>query len=208
MEFVYTSRPNNELAASRRYCGLLYDKHSDGKHMLAEKNAVNQNHASHDSPPAMVLCVGAVVLHDHQVLFVRQTYGGLKGQWSLPWGFVDGKATDGSLEPPDMAALRETREEAGIVAQVEGLLGIQNHINSDGDPRLYLLFLCRHVSGEPIPDYHETDKAAYFSLEDMATFDEAFDEFCAWIARRVLRGDYHLMPAVSENPYRPHMAFL
>ena len=157
-------------------------------------------------PPQITLCVGAVVVREKKVLFVRQAYGGLKGTWSLPWGFVDGKKSDGSLEPPDMAAIRETLEEAGIVATVEGLIGIQNHCNDD-DPRLYILFLCRHVSGEPTPDNHETDKAAFFSLDEMAGFKEPFDEFCEWIAKRVLKGQNHVIPLESANPYHPHIAF-
>jgi ADP-ribose pyrophosphatase YjhB (NUDIX family) len=158
-------------------------------------------------PPRIALCVGAVVLQENKVLFVRQTYGGLKGKWSLPWGFVDGKKTDGSLEPPDMAAIREIHEEAGVDAKVEGLLGVQNHSNG-GEPRLYILFLCRPIRGEPSPDNHETDKAAYFSLDEMTGFNEPFDEFCEWLAKRVLEGQYHFIPAVSSNPYYPHMAFL
>ena len=147
------------------------------------------------------------MLQDNKVLFVRQTYGGLKGKWSLPWGFVDGKKSDGSLEPPDVAAIREVHEEAGVDAKVEGLLGIQNHSNC-GEPRLYIIFLCRHLSGEPTPDNHETDKAAYFSLDEMACVNEPFDEFCEWMARRVLDGQYRLIPPESANPYYPYLAFL
>jgi ADP-ribose pyrophosphatase YjhB (NUDIX family) len=159
-------------------------------------------------PPRITVCVGAVVLRENKALFVRQAYGGLKGKWSLPWGFVDGKTSDGSPEPPDVAALRETQEEAGVIANVEGLLGVQNHSNDEGELRLYLLFLCHHVSGEPRPDNNETDQAAYFSLDEMANFNEPFDEFCAWVARRVLEGQYCVIPPQAENPYRPHVAFL
>lgn len=161
-----------------------------------------------DFPPSVTLCLGAVVLREQRVLFIRQAYGSLKGKWSLPWGFVEGKTPGGASEPPDVAAIRETQEEAGVTAQVEGLLGIQNHATSDGEPRLYLLFLCRHVSGEPTPDNHETDRAAYFSLSEMRQLDEPFDEFCEWIARRVLEGQYHLIPLEPSNPYRPHLAYL
>ncbi len=62
--------------------------------------------------------------------------------------------------------------------------------------------------GEPVPDHHETDQAAYFSLSEMGRFDEPFDEFCEWIARRVLRGQYHLIPSEPSDPYRPHLAYL
>jgi ADP-ribose pyrophosphatase YjhB (NUDIX family) len=157
-------------------------------------------------PPRITLCVGAVVLRENKVLFVRQTYGGLKGKWSLPWGFVDGKKPDDSLEPPDMAAIRETQEEAGVVAKVEGLLGVQNHSNG-GEPRLYIIFLCHHISGEPTPDNHETDKAAYFSLDEIESFSEPFDEFCEWMARRVLKGQHHIIPQQAMNPYHPYLAF-
>ena len=102
-------------------------------------------------PPQITVCVGAVVLQRNKVLFVRQTYGGLKGRWSLPWGLVDGKNADGTLETPDTATIREIQEEAGIVAKVQGLLGIQNHSNN-GKPQLYIVFLCQHFSGEPTPD--------------------------------------------------------
>jgi ADP-ribose pyrophosphatase YjhB (NUDIX family) len=158
-------------------------------------------------PPRITLCVGAVVLRENKVLFVRQTYGGLKGKWSLPWGFVDGKKPDGSLEPPDMAAIREIQEEAGVVAEVEGLLGIQDH-SAGEELRLYIIYLCHHISGQPMPDNHETDRAAYFSLDEMDSFDEPFDEFCEWMARRVLQGQYHVIPAEYANPYHPHLAFL
>ncbi len=159
-------------------------------------------------PPRITLCVGAVVLRENRVLFVRQTYGSLKGTWSLPWGFVDGKTPEGVLEPPDVAAVRETREEAGIVATVEGLLGVQNHSSPAGELRLYLLFLCRHLSGEPMPDGQETDKAAYFSLREMEGFSEPFDEFCEWLARRVLEDKHRVTPPMPANPYAPYLAFL
>jgi ADP-ribose pyrophosphatase YjhB (NUDIX family) len=159
-------------------------------------------------PPQITLCVGAVVLRENKVLFVRQAYGGLKGKWSLPWGFVEGKKPDGSIEPPEMAATRETCEEARVIAKVDGLLAVQNHSTSEMEPRLYLVFLCHHVAGEPEPDNHETDGAAYFSLEEMANFHEPFDEFCEWMAKHVLEGRYHVLQPQPANPYSPHLAFL
>lgn len=106
-----------------------------------------------DNPPKFVICVGAVVLRDDAVLFVRQTYGeGLTGVWTLPWGFVHGIGPGGQPDPPHVAALRETLEEGGVTAEIEGLLGIQNH----GDhptygPRVYLLSCAgtRRVSQRP-----------------------------------------------------------
>jgi hypothetical protein len=94
------------------------------------------------------------------------------------------------------------------VAEVDGLLGIQNHCNDQGEPRVYLLFLCHHVQGEPRPDHYETDCAAYFSSGDLDSLTEPVDGFCLWLARKVLRGEYTLIPPERFTPYRPHLAFL
>jgi 8-oxo-dGTP diphosphatase len=66
----------------------------------------------------MSVAVGALVRKDNRVLFVRQTYGILKGQWGLPTEFVD------KGEFPEEAAIRETLEEASIYAEVIGLIAI------------------------------------------------------------------------------------
>jgi ADP-ribose pyrophosphatase YjhB (NUDIX family) len=131
---------------------------------------------------------------------VRQARGyELEGQWSVPWGLVDPDET------PEDAALRETLEESGITAEIEGLLGIQN-LRSEG--WLALIFLCRHVHGVPAYDGVETDGAAYFSLEEMDALDEPIEPWCHWLVSRVLRGEYHLIPPESDNPFSPRLAFL
>jgi ADP-ribose pyrophosphatase YjhB (NUDIX family) len=154
-----------------------------------------------DWPPRMVVCVGAVVLNQERALFVRQAEGHpLAGQWSIPWGIVD------PGETPESAILREIQEEGGILAEMEGLLGIQN-LRRGG--WLAAVFLCRHAGGEPTPDgRRETDRAAYLSLEEINTPDEPIETWCRWIADRVLRGEYCLVPPESNNPYQPRLGFL
>lgn len=170
----------------------------------------DQSQVPFDGPPKMVVCVGSVVLRENSVLLVRQTYGKtLKGKWTVPWGFVQGEDQSTYFDPPHAAALRETKEEAGVVAEVDGLLGIQSPRRSDtGDPRLYILFLCHHVSGEPAPDNQETDRAAYFSLEELRRMKEDVNGFCYWLAVRVLQGKHTVVPPEPENPYAPRLAFL
>jgi ADP-ribose pyrophosphatase YjhB (NUDIX family) len=151
-------------------------------------------------PPKMVVCVGTVVLQEERALFVRQAKGHpLEGQWSIPWGIVDPE------ESPDAAALRETVEEGGVTARIEGLLGVQN-LRREG--WIAILFLCQHVSGVPVSDGGvETDGASYFSLEEMDAFHEPFEPWCEWLVRRVLRGEYRVIPPQERNPYQPRVAF-
>jgi ADP-ribose pyrophosphatase YjhB (NUDIX family) len=144
--------------------------------------------------------VGAVVLQGNRALFVRQAKGHpLEGQWSIPWGFVDPD------ESPDSAALRETLEEGGVEAQVEGLLGIQK-LHQAG--WVAIVFLCSHLGGVPKSDGGiETDRAAYFSNEEMESFEEPFEPWCEWLARRVLGGQYIIIPPEPMNPYQPLKAY-
>jgi len=151
-------------------------------------------------PPTMVVCVGAVVLDGERALFVHQAKGAsLEGQWSIPWGVVD------PGESPDTAALRETLEEGGVTARMEGLLGVQNLPRAGW---IGIVFLSRHVGGTPVSDGGvETDKASYFSLEEMDALDEPIEPWCEWVVRRVLRGEHRVIPE-ADNPYHPRLAFL
>lgn len=160
----------------------------------------NRGHSPSDWPPKIVACAGAVVLQGGRALLVRQAPGHpLAGQWSIPWGIIEPD------EPPEVAAVRETREESGVVAEVEGLLGIQN-LNQPG--WIAIIFLCRHTGGIPVPDGGiETDQAAYFTLEEMVALDELLEPWCEWLVRRVLLGECRIIPPVSDNPYQPRLAF-
>lgn len=65
---------------------------------------------------------GLVKSSDGKWLVVKKRYGGLKGQWSLPAGFVD------EGETADQAIVREIKEETGIDCVVKGLIGLRTGI--------------------------------------------------------------------------------
>lgn len=89
--------------------------------------------------------VGAVVRRDDQFLLVRQSAGhSLEGQWTVPWGRIE------PGESAVAAAIRETREEAGIDATVEGLLGVQE-LPSPQDGCVALVYMCKHMTGNCEP---------------------------------------------------------
>lgn len=158
-------------------------------------------------PPKIAICVGTVVLHEHKVLLIREAQGHFRGVWGIPWGYVEGTKNDGTLDTPEMAAVRETLEEAMVQTRIVGLLGIQNHASQAGDARLYIIFLGDHVSGEPKPDGVETDRAMYLSLDDINRWPEPIDAFVKWVVTRVLTGEFTMIPPQTVNPYTPCLGF-
>ena len=54
----------------------------------------------------------------------------------------------------------------------------------------------------------ETDRAAYLSPAEMDALGEPFEVWCEWLVRRVLRGEYRLVPPEVSNPYQPRLAFV
>ena len=149
-----------------------------------------------------VVCVGAVVRRTDSVLLVRQSPGhSLEGQWTIPWGQIGGG------ESPTAAVLREIAEEGGVVAEVEGLLGIQE-LPEPWLGMVGILFLCTHVDGTPTPDMRETDGARYFREDQLDAITDSLEPLSAWLVRRVLSSDFNLLEMNRSGPFVPSPTYL
>lgn len=87
---------------------------------------------------------GLAIDKDGSWLVVKKRYGGLKGSWSLPAGFVD------EGETADQAVIREVLEETGIHCKVEGLLGLRTGVIRDSISDNMLVFLLRPLANQEI----------------------------------------------------------
>jgi len=133
---------------------------------------------------------------------VRQSVGHpLAGQWTVPWGRVD------AGESPMAAAVREVREEAGVEAAVEGLLGVQE-LPAPHQGGVALVYLCKHVSGDLVPRDTETDAARYYSASAFQLLREKKEPWSDWLAQRVFAGRVTLAQSDSTNPLQVWGSFL
>jgi len=103
-----------------------------------------------DYPDRPIVGVGAIVVEDGRAVVVRRASDPLKGHWSIPGGAVE------LGETLRQAAVREVREETGLVVETGEVLEVFDSITRDTQGRTqfhYVLvdFLCHPVAGELCP---------------------------------------------------------
>ena len=142
--------------------------------------------------------VGGAVVRDGELLLVRRASRHGRGNWQLPGGFIE---PDETIE---QAVLREVLEEAGVTAEVQGVLGLRNRYDPESGNGVYVVLLLRPVSGEPKADGQEVDRAEFFTLERIRELNPLPP--VNWeIAQRVLSPDRRLLspkPVTNLNGAR------
>jgi 8-oxo-dGTP diphosphatase len=108
--------------------------------------------------PGRLVGAAAVVFDDNgRILLVRHTYGRLN--WELPGGASEPGETFAET------ALRELREETGLVGRVERLAGIYYKQEDDSH---HLVFRCMVENGsEPVPTSDEVSACAYWGTREL-----------------------------------------
>ena len=133
--------------------------------------------------------VGGAAVREGRLLMVRRASRRGRGNWQLPGGYIE---PDETIE---QAVVREVLEEAGVTAELEGILGVRSRYDPEVGNGVYIVLSLRPVSGEPKADGREVDRADYFSLEEIRTLDPLPP--VNWeIARRVLAPDRRLLTPV------------
>jgi ADP-ribose pyrophosphatase YjhB (NUDIX family) len=147
--------------------------------------------------------VGGAVVHNGRLLLVRRASRRGRGNWQVPGGFIE---PDETIE---QAVIREVEEEAGVTAEVEGILGLRNRCDPDVGNSLYIVLLLHPLSGDPKPDGKEVDRAEYFSLDEIHALEQV-PSINVQIAHRALAADKHLlMPHILTHQVTgaPYMLF-
>lgn len=137
--------------------------------------------------------VGGAVVRDGKLLLVRRASRHGRGNWQLPGGFIE---PDETME---QAVVREVQEEAGVLAEVEAVLGLRSRYDPGSGNGMYVVLLLKPIGGEPIADGREVDHAGYFTLEQIEELSPLPP--VNWeIAQRVLAHDRRLLsPKAMTN---------
>lgn len=128
-------------------------------------------------PAIPLVGVGAVIIDfagdDARVVLVKRALPPLQAQWSIPGGVLE----VGELVRE--AAVREAREETGLVVEAGELLGVYDRVLRDATQRVqyhYVLidFLCRRISGE-LHAGSDAAEARWFRRQELAALKLAED---------------------------------
>lgn len=99
--------------------------------------------------------VGAIVLKGNDVLLVRHTYGGAKGQLLNPSGYIK------QGEMPIEALRREILEETGVEINPLGILAVRCSVKD-----WWIVFLAEYVSGEAHSDNCENSEVLFMPCDE------------------------------------------
>lgn len=112
------------------------------------------------------VAAGCLVVRGGKVLLVRRGIEPGYGRWVFPGGHVD------RGETLEAAALRETREECGVEADLEGLVGVYSY---PGRPVVVAVYRASLRPGSPEPyAADETLEVGWFSPEEIDGLELAF----------------------------------
>lgn len=107
------------------------------------------------------LAAAGLVIRDGKWLVVKKKYGGLKGKWSIPAGFVN------AGETVDEAAVREVAEETGIQAEAVSVLGIRSGVIKHEISDNMVVFLLKAVGGDIQHQEDEIEEACFLTPKEL-----------------------------------------
>jgi 8-oxo-dGTP diphosphatase len=124
-------------------------------------------------PEQPIIGVGAIIIEDRRVLLVKRAHPPIKGQWSIPGGALE----IGELVRE--AAVREAREETGLIVEPGELLGVFDRVLRNPEQRVqyhYVLidFLCRRTGGA-LCAASDAAEVRWFAREELPALNLADD---------------------------------
>lgn len=108
--------------------------------------------------------VTGIVIKDGKVLVARHTYGGGKGKYIVPGGYVQ------FGESPQDALKREFLEETSVVVEPKRVIGIRFNTKD-----WYVAFSADYVSGVATSDGDENDEVVWMDIDEALAREDVPD---------------------------------
>jgi 8-oxo-dGTP diphosphatase len=125
-----------------------------------------------------VPAAGVVLERRGEILMVKRRFDPRAGAWCLPAGFME------YGEAPERCAIRELREETGVLGRITGLLGVYAGVDDPRVRSVLILYTAERVSGRLKPG-DDAIEADYFPRRRLprsiafASHRRALEEFLA-----------------------------
>jgi ADP-ribose pyrophosphatase YjhB (NUDIX family) len=107
-----------------------------------------------------VPAAAVVVRREGQVLLCRRCIDPYRGSWTLPAGYQE---VDETIET---TAVREVREETGLVVRLTALLDVMTTTDDPRKPAILVVYEAEEVEGELLPGT-DADEVGFHVLEQL-----------------------------------------
>jgi ADP-ribose pyrophosphatase YjhB (NUDIX family) len=152
------------------FCGhTLIRKHWEGRDRLF-CNFCDQPLYENPVPAACLI----VLDETERLLLVKRSVNPKKGLWCLPGGFME------LGETPDETALRELKEETGLSARIDRILGVDSNSNALYGTVTLICYLVWEYHGNPAPG-DDADDLDFFPVNNLPEL--AFESHRKFIRR-------------------------
>lgn len=108
-------------------------------------------------------CAGTIAVFHGKIVMIKRGRPPSKGKWAFPSGFIE------LGEAPQEAALREMKEESGMVGEVLDLIGVYYEKSVVWGDLLVIMYLVK-VTGGDMQAGDDADDARLFLRDEVPTF--------------------------------------
>jgi len=129
--------------------------------------------------------VAGIVIKEGKLLLVRHTYGNGKGMLIIPGGFVN------IGETPQDALKREFLEEAQILVEPKGIVGVRFNMHD-----WYIVFRAEYISGEAVSDHCENSEAVWLDVDEVCDREDV-----PQLTKRLLQATLQAKDDLTPHPY-------